>query len=72
MDEGAEIFCWWAVVAGERGEAAQLAVFDSDKSCGGDASAVQEGGVLEGAGLLDADVEAEGGVCDLFKVSGIY
>jgi hypothetical protein len=30
---------------------------------------MEEGGVLEGAGLLNADVEAEGGVGNLVAVS---
>ncbi len=39
-----------------------LAVPDLDESRGGYARAVQEGRMLEGTGLLDADVEAVGGV----------
>lgn len=49
----------------EGGGTAQLAVFDGDEACGGDAGAVEEGGVLEGAGLFDADVEVVFGVGDL-------
>ena len=41
-----------------------LAVADFDQAGGRDARTVQEGRVLEGAGLLDADVEVEGGVGD--------
>ena len=51
-------------MAGQRGEFAQLAAFDFDEACGGDAGAVQEGGVLEGAALFDADVQAHVGVGD--------
>lgn len=42
------------------GETSELAVFDLDEAGGGDAGAMQEGGVLEGSGLLYADVEVEG------------
>ena len=53
-----------AIMARARLEDAQLAVFDGDESCGGDAGAAEEGGVLESAGLFDADVEVVVGVGD--------
>ena len=43
----------------------QFAIVDFDEAGGGDAAAVEEGRMLESAGLLDADVEVVGGVGDL-------
>lgn len=54
-----------SVVPAERRERAQLAAFDFDETGSGDTGAVEEGGVLEGTGLFDADVEVHGCVCDL-------
>lgn len=51
-------------MAGAGLEDAQLAVADGDEARGGDAGAAQEGGVLEGAGLLEAHVEVVVGVGD--------
>ena len=51
-------------MARKRGELAQLPAFDLEDARGADAGAVQEGRVLERAGLFDADVEPEGGVGD--------
>lgn len=50
---------------GEERQTSQLAISNGDQACGGGAGAVEEGGVLEGAGLLDADVEVVVDVCDL-------
>lgn len=43
----------------------QFAILDFDEAGGGDAAAVEEGRMLESAGLLDADVEVVGCVGDL-------
>lgn len=43
----------------------QLPVVDCDEACGGDAGAVEEGGMLEGTRLLDPDVEVVRRVGDL-------
>ena len=43
----------------------QFAIVDFDEPGGGDATAVEEGRMLESAGLLDADVEVVGCVGDL-------
>ena len=51
-------------MARERRELAQLTPFDLEDPRGADAGAVQEGRVLERAGLFDADVQPEGGVGD--------
>lgn len=51
-------------MARKRGELAQLATLNLQDPRGADAGAVQEGRVLESAGLLDADVQPEGGVGD--------
>ena len=44
----------------------QFAILDFDEARGGDATAVEEGRMLESAGLLDADVEVVGCVGDLY------
>ena len=64
-DEVAEGGSGGAVVPAEGGEGAQLAALYLEEAGGGDAGAVEEGGVLERAGLFDADVEVHGCVCDL-------
>lgn len=55
-------------MARQRGEGSQLPALDLDQPGGRDARTMQEGRVLEGAGLLDANVQAEGGVCYLLRV----
>ena len=64
MDKSEEIGCRRSVVAAARLQELDPAVADFDQAGGGDARAVQEGRVLEAAGLLDADVEVERGVGD--------
>ena len=54
---------WW-VKGGRERLTLQLAVFDGDEAGGRDARAVEERGVLEGAGLFDANVEVVFGVGD--------
>jgi hypothetical protein len=67
MYERAKVLRWWAIVTRERGEAAELTVFDLNKSGSRYACAVEEGAVLEGTRLLDAHVQPERCIGDLFR-----
>jgi hypothetical protein len=66
MYKCAEIFRRRSIVAGERGEAAQLAILDLNKTSRRDASAMEEGTVLERTRLLDTNVQTERCISDLF------
>lgn len=46
-------------------QTSDLAVFELDEPGGGDSRAVEEGGVLESAGLLDSNVKVEARIGDL-------
>lgn len=46
-------------------QTSDLAVFELDEPGGGDSRAVEEGGVLESAGLLDPDIKVEARIGNL-------